>query len=107
MDCAAAPNPDFDSDHPDPASSRAPYRIYNIGNHQPVELMTFIETIEKSLGREARKNFLPMQAGDMLATYADVDDLKRDVGFEPKTSLPEGIARWTEWFREYTRTTSL
>jgi UDP-glucuronate 4-epimerase len=103
MDCAAAPNPDFDSDHPDPASSRAPYRIYNIGNHQPVELMTFIETIEKSLGREARKNFLPMQAGDMLATYAEVDDLKRDVGFEPKTSLPEGIAQWTAWFREYTQ----
>jgi UDP-glucuronate 4-epimerase len=103
MDRAAAPDPDFDSDHPDPASSRAPYRIYNIGNHQPVELMSFIETIEKSLGQEARKNFLPLQAGDMLATYADIDDLKRDVGFEPKTALPEGIARWTEWFREYTQ----
>ncbi|WP_301103240.1 NAD-dependent epimerase [Propionivibrio sp.] len=101
MDRTAAPNPDFDSDHPDPASSHVPYRIYNIGNHQPVELMTFIETIEQSLGQQARKVFLPAQAGDMPATYADVEDLKRDVGFEPKTSLTEGIARWTTWFREY------
>jgi UDP-glucuronate 4-epimerase len=106
MDHTAAPNPDFDSDHPDPASSRAPYRIYNIGNHQPVELMTFIETIENSLGRQARKNFLPIQAGDMLATYADVEDLKRDVGFEPKVALPEGIARWTEWFQDYSKNRS-
>ena len=102
MDRVAAPNPGFDSGHPDPASSHAPYRIYNIGNHQPVELMSFIETIEQSLGQQARKNFLPMQAGDVLATYADIDDLRRDIGFEPKTSLQEGIARWTKWFREYT-----
>ena len=101
MDRVAAPNMDFNSDKPDPGSSRAPYRVYNIGNHQPVELMTFIETIEKALGREAQKNFLPMQAGDVLATYADIDDLRRDVGFEPKTLLFEGIARWTAWFREY------
>ena len=101
MDRVAAPNMDFDGDKPDPGSSRAPYRVYNIGNHQPVELMTFIETIEKALGREAQKNFLPMQAGDVLATYADIDDLRRDVGFEPKTPLCEGIARWTAWFREY------
>ena len=101
MDRVAAPNMDFNSDKPDPGSSRAPYRVYNIGNHQPVELMTFIETIEKALGREAQKNFLPMQAGDVLATYADIDDLRRDVGFEPKTPLCEGIARWTAWFREY------
>ena len=101
MDRVAAPNMDFDSDKPDPGSSRAPYRVYNIGNHQPVELMTFIETIENALGREAQKNFLPMQAGDVLATYADIDDLRRDVGFEPKTLLFEGIARWTAWFREY------
>ncbi|MFZ4536220.1 NAD-dependent epimerase [Propionivibrio sp.] len=103
MDRVAAPNPDFDSDQPDPGSSRAPYRVYNIGNHQPVELMTFIEAIEKAFGQEAKKNFLPMQAGDVPATYADVDDLRRDVGFEPKTPLAEGIARWAEWFREYTR----
>lgn len=101
MDRVAAPNMDFDGDKPDPGSSRAPYRVYNIGNHQPVELMTFIETIENALGREAQKNFLPMQAGDVLATYADIDDLRRDVGFEPKTPLCEGIARWTAWFREY------
>ena len=101
LDRIATPNPDFDGDNPDAGSSRAPYRVYNIGNHQPVELMTFIETIEKALGREARKNFLPMQAGDVLATYADVEELRRDVGFEPRTPLSEGIARWAEWFREY------
>ena len=103
LDRVAAANPDFDSDDPDPGSSRAPYRVYNIGNHQPVELMTFIGTIEQALGIEAKKNFLPMQAGDVLATFADVDDLRRDVGFEPKTSLAEGIARWTAWFREYSK----
>lgn len=101
MDHAAAPNPRFDSERPDPGSSRAPYRVYNIGNNQPVELMTFIETIEKALGQEARKNFLPMQSGDVLATYADVDDLRRDVGFEPNTLLADGIARWAAWFRDY------
>ncbi|MBL0207005.1 MAG: NAD-dependent epimerase [Propionivibrio sp.] len=105
MDRIAAPNPQFDSDHPDPGSSRAPYRVYNIGNHQPVELMTFIETIEKALGREAQKNFLPMQAGDVPATYADVEDLRRDVGFEPKTPLSEGIAQWATWFREHAQLT--
>lgn len=104
LDCVATPDADFDSDRPDPASSRAPYRIYNIGNHQPVELMTFIETIEQALGRQARKNFLPLQPGDVLATYADVDDLRRAVGFEPKTPLAEGIARWTAWYRAYTAT---
>lgn len=106
LDRVAAPNPDFDADHPDPGSSRAPYRVYNIGNHQPVELMTFIETIEQALGREAKKNFLPMQAGDVLATYADVTDLARDVGFAPKTPLAEGIARWAAWFRDYTERTA-
>ena len=105
MDHVAAPNPAFDSGKPDSASSFSPYRIYNIGNHQPVELMTFIETIEKALGREAKKNFLPMQAGDVLATYADVEDLKRDVGFNPKTPLSEGIERWATWFREYAKRT--
>ena len=103
MDRIASPNPDFDSDVPDPGSSRAPYRVYNIGNQQPVELMSFIASIEKALGQEAKKNFLPMQAGDVIATYADVDDLRRDTGFEPKTPLSEGIARWVTWFREYTK----
>ena len=103
MDQIAAPNQDFDSNRPDPSSSHAPYRVYNIGNHQPIELMTFIETIEKALGQEAKKNFLPMQAGDVLATYADTEDFRRDVGFSPKTPLPEGIARWVTWFREYSQ----
>ncbi|MFT3961729.1 NAD-dependent epimerase [Propionivibrio sp.] len=101
LDRIAAPNPDFDAAAPDAGSSRAPYRVYNIGNHQPVELMVFIETIERALGMEAKKNFLPMQAGDVPATYADVADLARDTGFAPKTPLAEGIARWTAWFRTY------
>jgi UDP-glucuronate 4-epimerase len=96
-------NPDFSTDTPDPGSSYAPYKVYNIGNHQPVELMTFIKTIEDALGQEAKKNFLPMQPGDVVATYADVEDLKRDVGFEPKTPLAEGIAKWAVWYREYTQ----
>jgi len=103
LDKVAAPDPAFDPAHPDAGSSRAPYRVYNIGNHQPVELMVFIEMIEKALGREAQKNFLPMQAGDVLATYADIKELSRDVGFEPRTPLGEGIARWVQWYREYTR----
>ncbi|MDR1708545.1 MAG: NAD-dependent epimerase [Candidatus Accumulibacter sp.] len=101
LDRIAAPNPDFDPARPDPGSSRAPYRVYNIGNHQPVELMTFIETIERALGREAKKNFLPMQAGDVPATYADVTELTRDAGFAPNTPLTEGIARWVEWYKAY------
>ena len=101
LDRVATANADFDSDRPDPAGSHAPYRVYNIGNPQPVELLTFIETIEQALGKQATKNFLPMQAGDVLATYADVSDLKRDVGFEPKTPLAEGIARWAQWFLAY------
>jgi UDP-glucuronate 4-epimerase len=101
LDRIAAPNPDFDAADPDPGSSRAPYRVYNIGNHQPVELLTFIATIERTLGREAKKNFLPMQPGDVLATCADVADLARDTGFAPKTPLAEGIARWTAWFLAY------
>ncbi len=101
LDRIAAPNPAFSTDAPDPGSSYAPYRVYNIGNHQPVELMTFIQTIESVLGLEAKKNFLPMQNGDVVATYADVEVLKRDVGFEPKTSLVAGIARWTDWYRQY------
>jgi UDP-glucuronate 4-epimerase len=94
-------NPAFLTDEPDPGSSYAPYKVYNIGNHQPVELMTFIKTIENALGQEAKKNFLPMQPGDVVATYANVDELKRDIGFEPKTQLPEGIGKWAEWYLNY------
>jgi UDP-glucuronate 4-epimerase len=102
LDRVATANPDFDPARPDPGSSHAPFRVYNIGNHEPVELMTFIETIEKALGREAKKNFLPMQDGDVVATYADVEDLKREVGYEPRTPLEYGIGRWAEWYRAYT-----
>ena len=101
LDRIAAANPEFDTNAPDPGSSYAPYRVYNIGNHQPVELMTFISTIERALGQEAKKNFLPMQAGDVVATYADVEDLRRDVGFEPKTVLSKGIAKWVNWYLSY------
>lgn len=103
MDRVAAPTPGFNSDAPDPAGSFAPYKVYNIGNHRPVELMTFIETLEEALGQRAIKNYLPMQAGDVLATFADIDDLRRDVGFEPRTTLNEGLSRWATWFREYSR----
>lgn len=94
-------NPAFSTDMPDPGSSYAPYKVYNIGNHQPVELMTFINTIEEALGQQANKNFLPMQPGDVVATYADVEDLKRDIGFEPKTSLADGISQWASWYLDY------
>jgi UDP-glucuronate 4-epimerase len=101
LDRIAQPNPGYDSQHPDPASSHAPYRVYNIGNHTPVALMEFIGTIEQALGQQAQKNFLPMQPGDVVATYADVSDLQRDVGFEPATPLAEGIGRWVHWYRQY------
>lgn len=101
LDKVAVPDPDYDNDRPDPASSYAPYRVYNIGNHQPVELMTFIQTIESALGIPAKKNYLPMQAGDVVATYADVDALKQDVGFEPNTPLAEGVESWVTWYRDY------
>jgi UDP-glucuronate 4-epimerase len=101
LDRIPTSNPEFLSDKPDPSSSYAPYKVYNIGNHQPVELMTFIKIIEDTLGREAKKNFLPMQLGDVVATYADVEDLKRDIGFEPRTTLPEGISKWVEWYSGY------
>ena len=81
--------------------SSAPYRLYNIGNNNPVELMHFIGCIEKALGREAKKNFLPLQPGDVPATYADVDELVADVGFKPATPIEDGIARFVEWYRSY------
>ena len=96
-----APNPNWSGAHPDPATSSAPYRIYNIGNHQPVELMHFIGVLEKALGREAEKNFLPMQPGDVPATFADVDDLVADVGFAPATPIEDGVARFVKWYRDY------
>ena len=94
-------NPNWSGDNPDPCTSPAPYQLYNIGNNNPVELMHYIETLEKALGKKAKKNFLPMQAGDVAATYADVDDLERDVGFKPQTSVEEGIGRFVEWYKNY------
>lgn len=85
--------------NPEQGSRNAPYKVYNIGNQQPVELLTFIKTIEDALGLEAKKNFLPMRSGDVVATYADIEDLKRDIGFEPKTSLADGIVKWVDWYR--------
>lgn len=101
LDHTAAPNSQWSSDRPDPATSRAPYRIYNIGNNNPVELLYLIETLEKELGRPAIRNLLPMQPGDVPATYADVDDLVRDVGFGPATSIEEGVRRFAAWYRSY------
>jgi UDP-glucuronate 4-epimerase len=101
LDHVAAPNPAFDLDAPDAASSYAPYRIYNIGNHEPVELMTFIETIENAVGKKAQKNMLPMQAGDVVATYADIEDLRQAVGFAPQTPLSEGVVKFVAWFKDY------
>ena len=100
-DHIAEPNPEWNSDAPDPATSKAPYRIYNIGNNNPVELMYLIETIEKSLGRVAEKRMLPLQPGDVPATFANVDALVRDVGFAPKTPIETGVANFVAWYREY------
>jgi UDP-glucuronate 4-epimerase len=101
MDHVAQPNPQWSSDQPDPGTSLAPYRIYNIGNNQPVELMYFIEVLEDSLGIKAVKNFLPMQPGDVPATYANVDDLVRDVDYKPATTIETGIANFVKWYRNY------
>ena len=101
LDRIAQPSPDFDTSAPDSASSYAPFKVYNIGNHTPVELMTFIQTLEESLAQVAKKNFLPMQAGDVVATYADVANLTADTGFKPKTSLHIGIAAWVNWYKNY------
>jgi UDP-glucuronate 4-epimerase len=101
LDRPATANPEWSGDHPDPGTSQAPYRLYNIGNNEPVELMRFIEVIEDCLGKKAEKNFLPMQDGDVPATFADVDDLRRDVGYAPKTSIETGVARFVEWYKGY------
>ena len=95
------PNKNYDKTNQDPSTSHAPYKVYNIGNNKPVELMEFIETIEKHLGKKAKKEFLPLQAGDVPKTYADVDDLIRDVGFKPDTCIDKGIKEFVEWYKEY------
>ena len=94
-------NPDWDRENPDPATSYCPYHVYNIGNNQQETLMHFIEVLEDCLGKKAEKNFLPMQNGDVPTTYANVDDLVREVGFKPSTSIEDGLARFVEWYRGY------
>jgi len=94
-------NPGWSGENPDPASSFAPYKIYNIGNNQPVELLHFIEVLESKLGRKAVKNLLPLQEGDVPETYADVDDLMQDVGFKPSTTIETGIGNFVNWYKEY------
>jgi UDP-glucuronate 4-epimerase len=101
MNIIPCPNPEWDSTHPDPCSSYAPYKIYNIGNNNPVRLEDFISTLEEKLGRKAVKNYLPLQPGDVPKTYADVDDLMKDAGFKPLTSISEGIGKFVDWYRQY------
>lgn len=101
LDRKPEPDPRWTGKQPDPASSCAPYKIYNIGNNQPVELLKFISVLEDKLGRPAKKEFLPLQSGDVPATYADVDDLMRDVGFKPGTSIEKGIGHFVAWYKDY------
>ncbi len=101
LDRVPVPNPEWANHPPNPSNSFAPYRIYNIGNNNPVELMELITTLEKCLGLEAKKEFLPIQMGDMLETYADVDDLIADVGFKPATPIAEGIEKFVAWYRDF------
>jgi UDP-glucuronate 4-epimerase len=102
-DRVAAPAPDYNAATPDPSTSHAPYRVFNIGNHQPVPLMDFISTIEDALGQKAEKNFLPLQDGDVPATYADVQALHDWVDFTPATSIDVGIRNFVQWYRAYYR----
>lgn len=101
MDHTATPNVAWDPQSPDPGTSRAPYRIYNIGNQQPVELMRYIEVIEECVGKKAEKNLLPLQPGDVPDTYADAEDLVTDVGYKPATPVEEGVQRFVDWYLEY------
>ena len=103
LDRPAAPDPAWSGLHPDPATSRAPWRIYNIGNQQPVELGRFIELLEAGLGATARKEFLPLQPGDVPDTYADVQALTEDVGYRPRTAIEDGVARFVAWYLDYYR----
>jgi UDP-glucuronate 4-epimerase len=103
LDRVAAPDPGFDPLNPSSSSSTAPYRLYNIGNHQPVELARYIEVLEQCLGRRAEKILLPLQPGDVPDTYADVEELTRDTGYKPATTVEVGIARFVEWYRGFYR----
>jgi UDP-glucuronate 4-epimerase len=101
LDRVATPDPDYDPIKGDPARSNVPYRVFNIGNHKPIELMDFITAIEQAVGREAQKNFLPLQDGDVPATHADVEELAAWTGFRPAMPVPEGVKRFVAWYREY------
>jgi UDP-glucuronate 4-epimerase len=101
LDNPAQPNLNWSGSNPDPATSMAPYQIYNIGNNQSVELGRFIEVLEKAIGKEAKKNFLPLQPGDVLETYANIDDLAKDVDFKPQVPIEVGIPKFVAWYRDY------
>lgn len=103
LDRTAEPDASFDSDQPDPGRSNAPFRVFNIGNHDPVQLMDFVTAIESTLGMSAQKNFMPLQDGDVPATYADTEALNAWTGFAPATSVPDGVARFVAWYRDYYR----
>jgi len=100
-DHIAQPDPDWDSDHPDPATSDAPYRVYNIGNNRPIELTRYIEVLEECLGRTADRNLLPLQPGDVPDTYADSNELAEHVGYRPATPVEDGVKRFVDWYRDY------
>jgi len=101
IDHPAQANPDWDGAHPDPGSSKAPWRVYNIGNNQPIELMRYIEVLEECLGKKAEKNLLPLQPGDVPDTYANVDDLVRDLDYKPDTPIETGIRNFVDWYKTY------
>ena len=101
LDHPAKPNPEWNGNNPDPASSKDPWRIYNIGNNNPVDLIEYIETLEKALGKTAKKEFLPLQTGDVLDTYADVSDLAEHFNYKPSTNIEEGIQQFVNWYLEY------
>lgn len=101
MDHTARPNDEWDPANPDPGTGKVPYRLYNIGNQQPVDLMRYIEVIEECLGRKAEKNMLPMQPGDVPDTWADAEDLARDVGYAPSTPIEAGVKKFIEWYRDF------
>jgi UDP-glucuronate 4-epimerase len=103
LDRVAQPDPTWDSDHPDPAASRAPYRIYNIGSNRPIDLLRYIELLEECLGRKVEKILLPQQAGDVADTFADVAELIRDVGYKPSTPIEVGVRNFVDWYSEYFR----
>jgi UDP-glucuronate 4-epimerase len=101
MDKIPQTNPEWSGDEPDPGTSSASYRLYNIGNNNPVELMRYIEVIENCIGEKAKKNFLPMQPGDVPESYADIDDLKNITGFTPTTKIETGVAKFIDWYKSY------